>query len=298
MKILITGGSGFIGSQVLNTLTQNIEGATILNLTRTNSNSNSKKVEFFKCDLSIPDTYKSKIESFGPEVVIHLAWEGIPDFSLEMSSKNILSSISFIDLVTNIKTCKKIIATGSCFEYNNKLGSSKEDDVVIPKDYFTFAKKTILSFLELQCNKNNIIYAWPRLFYVYGPNQRSGSLIPTLIETIKSNKSPELRTPKNANDFIHVNDVAEGILTLVLKHFKSGIFNMGSGVTIPVFEISKIIEFEIRGSSDLSNELISKTIATEKTVDFYADMEKTNKTLDWRPKRQLSNEIKTIIKVN
>jgi nucleoside-diphosphate-sugar epimerase len=296
MKILLTGGSGFIGSQVLNTLTQNIEGATILNLTRTNSNSNSKKVEFFKCDLSIPETYRSKIESFGPEVVIHLAWEGIPDFSLEMSSKNILSSISFIDIVTNIKTCKKIIVTGSCFEYNNKLGSSKEDDVVIPKDYFTFAKKTILSFLELQCNKNNILYAWTRLFYVYGPNQRSGSLIPTLIETIKSNKSPELRTPKNANDFIHVNDVADGILTMVLKHFKSGIFNIGSGVTIPVTEISKIIEFEIRSSHELSNELISKTIATEKTVDFYADMEKTNKILNWRPKRQLSNEIKTLIK--
>jgi nucleoside-diphosphate-sugar epimerase len=296
MKILLTGGSGFIGSQVLNTLNQNIEGATILNLTRTNSNSNSKKVEFFKCDLSIPETYRSKIESFGPEVVIHLAWEGIPDFSLEMSSKNILSSISFIDIVTNIKTCKKIIVTGSCFEYNNKLGSSKEDDVVIPKDYFTFAKKTILSFLELQCNKNNILYAWTRLFYVYGPNQRSGSLIPTLIETIKSNKSPELRTPKNANDFIHVNDVADAILTMVLKHFKSGIFNIGSGVTIPVTEISKIIEFEIRGSYELSNELISKTIATEKTVDFYADMEKTNKILNWRPKRQLSNEIKTLIK--
>jgi nucleoside-diphosphate-sugar epimerase len=296
MKILLTGGSGFIGSQVLNTLTQNIDGATILNLTRTNSNSNSKKVEFFKCDLSIPETYKSKIESFGPEVVIHLAWEGIPDFSLEMSSKNILSSISFIDIVTNIKTCKKIIVTGSCFEYNNKIGSSKEDDVVIPKDYFTFAKKTILSFLELQCNKNNILYAWTRLFYVYGPNQRSGSLIPTLIETIKSNKSPELRTPKNANDFIHVNDVADGILTMVLTHFKSGIFNIGSGVTIPVTEISKIIEFEIRGSYDLSNELISKTIATEKTVDFYADMEKTNKILNWRPKRQLSNEIKILIK--
>ena len=92
--------------------------------------------------------------------------------------------------------------------------------------------------------------------------------------------------------------MADGILTLVLKNFKSGIFNIGSGVTIPVTEISKIIEFEIRGSSDLSNELISKTIATEKTVDFYADMEKTNNILNWRPKRQLSNEIKALIKDN
>ena len=295
MKILITGGSGFIGIPVLNTLIKNIDDVVILNLTRNNLDSNSKQVENYKCDLLNPKTYLSRVQEFQPEVLIHLAWEGIPDFSLEMCTKNVLLSISLIEIITKVKSCKKIITTGSCFEYNNKIGMCNEDDTVIPKDYFTFAKKTVLSFLELECSKNNIEYCWARLFYVYGPNQRSGSLIPTLIATLKSGKIPDLRTPKNENDFIHVNDVADGLMKLTLKNIQSGIFNFGSGISIPVADVSRIVELAITGTDQLTNELINKTINTEKTVDFHANMEKTNKTLCWFPQRKMSEEMRNLI---
>jgi nucleoside-diphosphate-sugar epimerase len=153
MKILITGGTGFIGIPVINTLIRNIDNVEILNLTRNTLDSNSKQLENYKCDLSSSKTYLSRVEDFEPEVVIHLAWEGIPDFSLEMCNKNMFSSISFIEIVTKLKSCKKIIVTGSCFEYNNKIGICNEDVITTPKDYFTFAKKTILTFLEFECNK-------------------------------------------------------------------------------------------------------------------------------------------------
>lgn len=295
MRILITGGSGFIGKPVLNTLIKNIDNVEILNLTRKKLNPNSKYLENYKCDLSSPKTYLSKIEEFAPDVVIHLAWEGIPDFSLEMCTKNILTSISFIESITKIKSCKKIIITGSCFEYNNKIGICNEDDVIIPKDYFTFAKKTILSFLELECTKNNIEYNWARLFYVYGPNQRSGSLIPILIETLKSNKIPDLRTPKNANDFIHVNDVAEGINKMVFNKLNSGIYNLGSGFSTPVIEVTKIIEIATLKDTKLTNQLIQNSIETIKSVDFYADIQKSKKELSWVPNISLQTGINLLI---
>ena len=295
MKILITGGTGFIGIPVMNTLIRNIDNVEILNLTRNTLDSNSKQVENYKCDLSSPKTYLSRVEDFEPEVVIHLAWEGIPDFSLEMCNKNMFSSISFIEIVTKLKSCKKIIVTGSCFEYNNKIGICNEDVITTPKDYFTFAKKTILTFLEFECNKKNIEYNWARLFYVYGPNQRSGSLIPTLIETLKSNKIPDLRTPKNANDFIHVDDVASGIFKMVSTKNKSGIYNLGSGLATSVTEVSKIVEMQFYGKTNLTEALIEKTINSEKSVDFYADSQKSFKNLNWIPKIVLSNGIESII---
>jgi nucleoside-diphosphate-sugar epimerase len=295
MKILITGGTGFIGIPVINTLIRNIDNVEILNLTRNTLDSNSKQVENYKCDLSSPKTYLSRVEDFEPEVVIHLAWEGIPDFSLEMCNKNMFSSISFIEIVTKLKSCKKIIVTGSCFEYNNKIGICNEDVITTPKDYFTFAKKTILTFLEFECNKKNIEYNWARLFYVYGPNQRSGSLIPTLIETLKSNKIPELRTPKNANDFIHVDDVASGIFKMVSTKNKSGIYNLGSGLATSVTEVSKIVEMQFYGKTNLTEALIEKTINSEKSVDFYADSQKSFINLNWIPQIVLSNGIESII---
>ena len=295
MKILITGGTGFIGIPVINSLIENINDVQILNLTRKNLDSNSKQLENYKCDLLNPKTYLSRLEEFQPEVLIHLAWEGIPDFSLEVCTKNVLLSISLIESVTKLKSCKKIVVTGTCFEYNNKIGICNEDDTVIPKDYFTFAKKMVLSFLELECSKNKIVYCWTRLFYVYGPNQRSGSLIPTLITTLKSGKIPNLRTPKNENDFIHVNDVADGLMKLTLTNMQSGIFNFGSGISIPVAEVSRIVELAIKGNDQLTKELINKTIKSEKTVNFYANMAKTNKILCWLPQRKISKEIRTLI---
>jgi nucleoside-diphosphate-sugar epimerase len=298
MKILVTGGSGFIGGPVLMSLIENFNLVEILNLTRSSLKSTTKQIENYKCDLSNAQTYINKVIEFEPEVVIHLAWEGIPDFSLEMSTKNILSSISFIEIVTKVQSCKKIIVTGSCFEYNNKFGICNELDGITPKDYFTFAKKTILSFLEFECNRKNIIYSWARLFYVYGPNQRKESLIPTLIETLKSNKSPDLRTPKNANDFIHVNDVADGIIKMISNNIESGIYNLGSGNSTPVTEISKFVELALSGKELLTNELIEKTIKSEKTVDFKADIQKSVNMLNWRTKIRLSEGINSVINNN
>jgi len=295
MKILVTGGTGFIGKHVLDSLIENINEVSILNLTKSSLKSIINNIHFFNCDLSVPETYFTKVLEFQPQVVIHLAWEGIPDFSLEMCSKNISSSIRFIEFVTKLDSCKKIIITGSCFEYNNKIGVCKETDFVTPKDYFTFAKKTILSFLELDCKKNNKVYIWARLFYVYGPNQRKGSLIPTLIDTLNANKSPDLRTPKNANDFIHVNDVADAIVKMSLKNIESGIYNLGSGVTTPVAEISKIVELELSGKDSFTNELVEKTMTTEKTVDFNADIKKSHRSLNWTPKIGLKEGIKSLI---
>lgn len=295
MKILITGGTGFIGIPVINTLIRNIDNVEILNLTRNTPDSNSEQLENYKCDLSSPKTYLSRVEEFEPEVVIHLSWEGIPDFSLEMCNKNIFSSISLIEIVTKLKSCKKIIVTGSCFEYNNKIGICNEDDITTSKDYFTFAKKTILTFLEFECNKKHIEYNWARLFYVYGPNQRNGSLIPTLIETLISNNIPDLRTPKNANDFIHVDDVASGIFKMVSTKNQSGIYNLGSGFATSVAEVSKIVEMHFYGKTNLTEVLIEKTINSEKSVDFYADIQKSFNNLNWIPKIDLSNGIKSII---
>jgi nucleoside-diphosphate-sugar epimerase len=298
MKILITGGTGFIGAPLLKNIFEYIGDVEILNLTRSNEISISKQVEHFKCDISNPQTYKSKVEDFEPEVVLHLAWESIPDFSLEMCLKNILSSISLIEIVTKIKSCKKVIVTGTCFEYNNKIGSCNENDLVVSKDYFTFAKKTVLSFLELECNKNNIVYGWARLFYVYGPNQRAASIIPTIITSLSSGKIPDIRTPKNANDFIYVDDVASGILEMIKNEIPSGIYNLGSGFSTEILDLSKTCETIIYGNAKLSNQLESQSHNTMKTVDFWADLELSKKILNWMPLTTIEAGVKRMVELN
>jgi nucleoside-diphosphate-sugar epimerase len=112
---------------------------------------------------------------------------------------------------------------------------------------------------------------------------------------LKSNKIPDLRTPKNANDFIHVDDVASGIFKMVSTKNKSGIYNLGSGLATSVTEVSKIVEMQFYGKTNLTEALIEKTINSEKSVDFYADSQKSFKNLNWIPQIVLSNGIESII---
>ena len=298
MKILVTGGSGFIGKPVLKNLIKLDREIQIMNLSRSESSDDIEikdYVHWLKCDLSDPETYINQVTDFAPHVVIHLAWEGIPNFSLQQCMKNINASVKFLEIVTSLESCQKIIVTGSCFEYGNKIGSCQEIDKADPKDSFTFAKKMILSFLELECSKRSITYCLARLFYVYGPNQRNGSLIPMLIDTLKKRNIPDLRTPKNANDFIHVSDVAEAIFNMVTKEISSGIYNIGSGISTSVTEISKKVELSLSKKLILTKQLIKNTITTEKKVDFWADMEKTKKAIDWSPKMSLNVGISKLV---
>ena len=144
MRVLTTGGTGFIGKAVLDNLLENIEKVEILNLTRSISKRISAKVEFFNCDLSNPNTYLNKVIDFKPDVVIHLAWEGIPDFSFEKCTKNILISTSFIENITKIKSCKKIIG-----RYKQKILIELSEN---SKDAYNIHYMSVIKFLKKYTN--------------------------------------------------------------------------------------------------------------------------------------------------
>ena len=62
---------------------------------------------------------KPQIKMFNPDVVIHLAWFGIPDFSERNSLVNLNLSINLLEFIIDETQCKKVIISGSCFEYRN-----------------------------------------------------------------------------------------------------------------------------------------------------------------------------------
>ncbi len=67
------------------------------------------------------------------------------------------------------------------------------------------------------------------MFYVYGPNQRTGSIIPYIINNIKKNTVPEIKKPEISNDYVFIDDVTEAIFLIIKKNIKTGVYNLGSG---------------------------------------------------------------------
>jgi nucleoside-diphosphate-sugar epimerase len=297
MKLLVTGATGFIGQYLVNKLIE--QGHTILALSRkealASTNEYSGKLQYLKSSLKLENNVIERIKEFEPEILIHLAWEKIPDFSFETSFENLQNHIHFFRNIFTITSLKKIIVTGSCWEYNKKMGVCTESDICISGNFFTWAKNSLRDFLQFECLQKNINFIWSRVFYVYGPEQRIESLIPSVIESIRNGLMPELKTPSNANDFIYVDDVAEGLLQFAINDISSGIYNLGSGKSMPVIDVVSSIENSLNRNGILSKELLTRTKQSNKDTDFWADMTKTFSTIKWKPRISLAMGVEKII---
>jgi nucleoside-diphosphate-sugar epimerase len=281
-RILITGSSGFVGKPLLDLLAP--KGYEILLIGRTPYGDfpGHGPISHHQADLCDVRSYKETVQEFAPEVLIHLAWQGIPDFSPAQCTANLKMSVDLADEVISAGACKKILISGSCFEYNQMFGPCLESTRGSAKDSFTWSKHSLLTWLELICAQRNICLGWLRAFYIYGPRQRAGSLIPSIFSALKDGQLPPLRTPNNSNDFIHVHDVARGFLHAVEQEFSSGIYNLGSGVSTPVARICQIAEKLVLGTQTRTDALLRAAQVNHPTCDFWADCSKSEQFLDWK----------------
>ena len=283
---MITGASGFIGQPLVSSLEE--QGHTVLALSRTIFDGVQKEtIRWLSADLSSPLTYQDSVKNFSPEILIHLAWQDIPDFSFERSRNNLNHSLDLLSFAVGLGSCRKILVSGSCFELNRLKGECPETEIGTPKDDFTWAKHTLRSWLEVICAKEKIDLGWMRIFYVYGPRQRQNSLIPSILTHLQNGKLPDLRTPQNANDFVFVDDVAKAFSNAVSNEFPSGIYNLGSGGSTPVKEICRMAEQIVLGTDSLTRQLKEKTQESFCNVDFWADYSNAEQFFDYLPKTSL-----------
>jgi len=288
MRILITGSTGFIGRNLISRI-NNVKEYKLLLLVRNSNISIGKNISILNADLGYPESYIERVTNFQPEVLIHLAWGNIPDYSYDSSLTNHIDSIQLLNNIINTGSCKKIIVSGSCWEYSNRIGPLKEDDSTNAVDNFSWAKLSIQSWLNNKCSENHIEYAWLRLFYIYGPYQRDSSLLPSIIKNIINQTLPEIKTPLNCNDFIYIDDVTNAIVKILETNIESGIYNIGYGRSTPVLDLCKIVEKIILGT----DKLFSDIEINEKSdhIDFWASNEKAKINFNWFPEVDLEKGI-------
>ena len=113
MRILVTGATGFVGRHVIKVL-QNHGYELALFVRNINGALNLKNPDtvLVKGNLGNLGTAKNSLRKFEPEVCIHLAWEGIPDYSADISKSNLDNSINFLNFIAKETDCRKIIISG------------------------------------------------------------------------------------------------------------------------------------------------------------------------------------------
>lgn len=277
-KILITGGSGFIGKHLINFLKKkNVEIFAIENKNKVFIKKNNK----INCSI----TNKKKILEFiklnNIDSLIHLGWHGIPDFSIKNNLFNYKQQIIFLKIIkkTNIK---KIFISGSCLEYGDSQGLVVESKKNNNLNSFATYKNKIHKFCKkLFVNKQ---FIWGRIFYAYGKGQRHDSLINLIIRK----KYIYLKEPYKYCDFIHVDDVCRAIYVLINSRLK-GIFNISNNLPVLIIDFCKKIKFLYR-----DKKIIIKANKLSKLNGNWGNNQKLI-SLGWKPRFQLMNGIKNTL---
>jgi dTDP-6-deoxy-L-talose 4-dehydrogenase (NAD+) len=238
MKILVTGATGFIGNHVVIELLKNNCQviATSLHEEKAEAASWFSQVTYIPFGLKNFDdgtNYYSFFEE--PDAMIHLAWEGLPNYKETFHlEENLPRHLAFLtNLINNGLT--NLTVTGTCFEYGMKEGCLGEEMDCEPANPYAIAKNKLRIQLQLLNARESFNFKWIRLFYMYGEGQSVKSLISQL-ETALDNNEPQFNMSggEQLRDFLPVEEVAANIVTIAIQNKVQGIINCCSGKPVTV----------------------------------------------------------------
>ena len=292
MRIFVTGGTGFIGKAVVKLLVK--QEHEVLILTRRHQNAaegSTKGISYDFKDLRDTEGVGATIEKFRPQALVHLAWEGLPDYSLEMSGRNLQYGMDLFSLAAGAG-CSCILSTGSCWEYTGRNGKLTEEDALESKTMFPAVKNALKFVGEAIAREKGISFYWLRLFYVYGPGQRKASLIPHIIQSVKKGRMPEIQTPGNRNDFIFVEDVARAIVRVLESLPENSVYNIGSGHSTAVRDVVRITCAVMNRAFDKK---VFENLQQDAVHNFCADISSIENHTGWRPQYDIESGIRATV---
>ena len=236
MRYLVTGADGFIGTHVVGALLSRGHAviATSIDRKRAEGMPWFGKVEYHELDLSssagrIPECFRAVNN------VVHLAWADIPRYrEMVHIDRTLMWSYPFLSELVR-SGVSDVTVLGTCLEYGLFNGELTEAMVPVPVVPYAVAKDALRRFLEQLQRSIRFRLKWLRLFYVYGPGQRSDSLLGALDAAILRNDSVfEMSVGEQIRDYLPVDRVAQVVAGVSEQTRVEGVINCGSGRPISI----------------------------------------------------------------
>jgi len=235
-KVLVPGATGFIGNYVVQELLDHghVVIASSADELKARQAPWFDKVAYIPFDFAGFDPLINYYDFFQrPDLMIHLAWEGLPNYKSAFHTENNLPRHLQI-LIHLIKNgLGNITVTGTCLEYGLHEGILKEDLPADPSNPYAIAKNELRKSLESLQKEHSFSFKWVRLFYMYGKGQNPNSLLSQLDKAIE-NREPSFNMSggEQVRDYLPVEKVAEYIVKIAFQDKVTGIINCCSGEPI------------------------------------------------------------------
>ena len=302
-KIVVTGGSGFIGSNLIKFLLKkkyfviNIDSLKYsANPYNTKNLNKNKNYVFFKLDLNNKNKIVKILKKYKPEGIFNLAAETHVDRSIDnpynFIHSNILGTYNLLESILKYKKKIKLVHISTDEVYGDVLvGRSDEEYPYKPSSPYSSSKASADHLVRAYIRTYKIPAIISNCCNNYGPNQFPEKLIPKLIFNIINNKPlPIYGKGKNSREWMHVQDHCEALLMIYIKGKIGESYNIGSSVNIKNIDIAKkLLRIAKNKSSKISEKVKIKFIKDRPGHDFrYAlNNKKILKKLGWKTKISL-----------
>ncbi len=304
MKILVTGGAGFIGSHTVKKLIKLGHQVVIVDnfndyydpqLKEDRIKIFLKGLKFKLYRLDIAD-YKKLEKVFKKErfdKIIHLAAQAGVRYSLThpfvYERSNILGTLNLLELCRHYKVRDFIFASTSSVYGNSRQFPCREDSRTDqPISLYSATKKADEVLAYAYHNLYGLRCVALRFFNVYGIWDRPDLALPKFVRNILADKPVEIYgRGQMSRDFTHINDIVEGIVVVVRKSFKYEIFNLGRSHPEKLMDFIKMIEKYL--GKKAKKKMMPMQAGDVRAT--WADVSKARRLLGYRPKVKIRDGI-------
>ena len=234
------------------------------------------------------------VKKINPSIIIHLAtYSEYRDQSavFKMVDVNINGTLNLL-MATRDLNYDIFINTGSSSEYGIKNKPMKENDLLEPLSFYAVTKASATLLCQVFAKEFQKPIVTLRPFSVYGPYEEKKRFIPTIIKAVIEEKTIKLTPGDQRRDFIYIDDVIDIYINTILKGKKLAgqVLNMGTGIEYTNDQVVQAL-LKVTGKKvKIDKGAFPKRLWD--TSHWVADISKTNKLLNWKPKFSLENGLK------
>lgn len=285
-RVLVTGGTGFIGRQCLGSLLR--RGYEVHAVTSRSPVPDGDDVLWHRADLLDPADTRELVASVRASHLLHLAWYAMPGKYAE-SPHNFEWVQASLGLLRTFHAGggQRVVMAGSSFEYDwSHAFCSERRTPRVPATIYGTCKTLMSELLDAYAKAAPLSAAWGRIFFLYGPHEHPARLISSVIRSLLRGEPARCSSGDQVRDYMHVGDVADALVAL-LDSAVEGPVNVASGSYRPIKDIIQRIGQELH-----REDLIHLGALPSRSNDvplLIADVSRLSNEVAWRPHYDLAH---------
>ena len=251
MKVLVTGGSGFIGQYCVRQL--HAKGYEVHAVSSVHQPSTGS-VQWHQASLLDEAQTRSLVRAVKPSYLLHLAWY-TKHGKYWTSPENlnwVKGSLALMQEFTE-SGGKRLVTAGTCAEYDWNHGLCLEDSTpLVPATLYGAYKHAMQLMQRAWCAQNGVSGAWGRVFSLYGPAEYPDRLVASVIRSLLRGEVATCGNCSLVRDYSHAEDVAAAFVA-VLESSVEGPVNIGSGEAVSLHDLVEKIALKLDASSRITH---------------------------------------------